>query len=55
MLCTRTRGLEQRVNIDTAQPRIDKAKGLALRYVQVVALDEPGSDLNDGNSDRVDR
>jgi hypothetical protein len=41
--CTRTP--EQRVNFDTGQPRVDKATGLPLWLVQVMALDESGGDV----------
>jgi hypothetical protein len=41
--CTRTP--EQRVTFDTGQPRVDKATGLPLWLVQVMALDETGGDV----------
>jgi hypothetical protein len=42
---TCTRAPEQRVNFDTGQPRVDKATGLPLWLVQVMALDESGGDV----------
>ncbi|MBV8178785.1 MAG: hypothetical protein JO045_08225 [Mycobacterium sp.] len=42
---TCTRAPEQRVNFDTGQPRMDKATGLPLWLVQVMALDESGGDV----------
>jgi hypothetical protein len=42
---TCTRAPEQRVNFDTGQPRVDKATGLPLWQVQVMALDESGGDV----------
>ncbi|ETW25562.1 hypothetical protein [Mycobacterium gastri] len=42
---TCTRAPEQRVNFDTGQPRMDKATGLPLWSVQVMALDESGGDV----------
>jgi hypothetical protein len=40
-----TRAPEQRVNFETGQPRVDKATGLPLWQVQVMALDESGGDV----------
>jgi hypothetical protein len=42
---TCTRAPQQRVNFDTGQPRVDKATGLPLWLVQVMALDESGGDV----------
>jgi hypothetical protein len=42
---TCTRAPEQRVSFDTGQPRVDKATGLPLWLVQVMALDESGGDV----------
>jgi hypothetical protein len=42
---TCTRVPEQRVSFDTGQPRVDKATGLPLWLVQVMALDESGGDV----------
>ena len=42
---TCTRAPEQRVNFDTGQPRVDKATGLPLWLVQVMALDQSGGDV----------
>ena len=42
---TCTRVPEQRVNFDTGQPRVDRATGLPLWQVQVMALDESGGDV----------
>jgi hypothetical protein len=42
---TCTRAPEQRLNFDTGQPRVDKATGLPLWLVQVMALDESGGDV----------
>ena len=42
---TCTRAPEQRANFETGQPRIDKATGLPLWQVQVMALDESGGDV----------
>ena len=42
---TCTRAPEQRVNFDTGHPRVDKATGLPLWQVQVMALDESGGDV----------
>lgn len=42
---TCTRAPEQRLNFDTGQPRADKATGLPLWQVQVMALDESGGDV----------
>ena len=36
-----TRAPEQRTSFDTGQPRIDKATGLVLWLVQLMALDQP--------------
>jgi hypothetical protein len=42
---TCTRVPEPRANFETGQPRIDKATGLPLWQVQVMALDESGGDV----------
>ena len=42
---TCTRAPEQRVNFDTGQPRVDKATGLPLWLVQVMALDQSEGDV----------
>jgi hypothetical protein len=42
-ICTRVP--EQRTNFDTGQPRIDKATGLVLWLVQLIALDESGGEV----------
>lgn len=42
---TCTRAPERRVSFDTGQPRVDKATGLPLWLVQVMALDESGGDV----------
>ena len=42
---TCTRAPEQRVNFDTGRPRVDKATGVPLWLVQVMALDESGGDV----------
>ena len=42
---TCTRAPDQRANFDTGQPRMDKATGLPLWLVQVMALDESGGDV----------
>src|ERR1700738_4089015 len=42
---TCTRAPEQRVNFDTGRPRWDKATGVPLCLVQVMALDESGGDV----------
>jgi hypothetical protein len=42
---TCTRAPEQRVSFDTGRPRIDKATGVPLWLVQVMALDESGGDV----------
>jgi hypothetical protein len=42
---TCTRAPEQRLNFDTGRPRIDKATGVPLWLVQVMALDESGGDV----------
>lgn len=42
---TCTRAPEQRVNFDTGQTRVDKATGLPLWLVQVMALDQSGGDV----------
>lgn len=42
---TCTRAPEQRVNFDTGSPRVDKATGVPLWLVQVMALDESGGDV----------
>lgn len=42
---TCTRAPEQRTNFDTGQPRIDKATGLVLWLVQLMALDSSGGEV----------
>src|ERR1700694_1292458 len=42
---TCTRAPERRVSFDTGQPRVDKAAGVPLWLVQVMALDESGGDV----------
>lgn len=42
---TCTRAPEQRLNFDTGRPRMDKATGLPLWLVQVMALDDSGGDV----------
>lgn len=42
---TCTRAPEPRTNFDTGQPRVDKATGMPLWQVQVMALDESGGDV----------
>ena len=42
---TCTRAPEQRLNFDTGRPRVDKATGVPLWLVQVMALDESGGDV----------
>lgn len=42
---TCTRAPMQRVTFETGQPKIDKATGLPLWVVQVMALDQSGGDI----------
>src|SRR3954451_20862966 len=42
---TCTRAPEQRLNFETGRPRVDKATGVPLWLVQVMALDESGGDV----------
>lgn len=42
---TCTRAPEPRTNFETGQPRVDKATGMPLWQVQVMALDESGGDV----------
>jgi hypothetical protein len=42
---TCTRAPEPRTNFETGQPRVDKATGMPLWLVQVMALDESGGDV----------
>lgn len=52
---TCARAPEQRVSFDTGQPRVDKATGLPLWLVQVMALDESGGDTDANITDLTTR